>query len=180
MNEADEIIYRRFLANRAEDDFRILLDRHRESLTLFLFGIIHNMEDAEELMLDAYAEVAANARFSERSAFKTWLFAIGKNKALLYLRKQRRFQTNEVPDAPSEETPELNILKEERNRQLYKALWNLHEDYRQILMLLFFEQMSCEEAGKVMGKSRKQVYNLAERGKKALKDELRRMGFLDA
>lgn len=180
MHEADEIIYRRFLASRAEEDFRILLDRHRESLTLFLYGIIHNMEDAEELMLDAYAEVAANARFSERSTFKTWLFAIGKNKALLYLRKQRRFQTNEVPDTPSEETPELNILKEERNRQLYKALWNLHEDYRQILTLLFFEQMSCEDAGKVMGKNRKQIYNLAERGKKALKDELRRMGFLDA
>lgn len=180
MHEADEIIYRRFLASRAEEEFRILLDRHRESLTLFLYGIIHNMEDAEELMLDAYAEVAANARFSERSTFKTWLFAIGKNKALLYLRKQRRFQTNEVPDTPSEETPELNILKEERNRQLYKALWNLHEDYRQILTLLFFEQMSCEDAGKVMGKNRKQIYNLAERGKKALKDELRRMGFLDA
>jgi len=180
MHEADEIIYRRFLASRAEEEFRILLDRHRESLTLFLYGIIHNMEDAEELMLDAYAEVAANARFSERSTFKTWLFAIGKNKALLYLRKQRRFQTNEVPDTPSEETPELNILKEERNRQLYKALWNLHEDYRQILTLLFFEQMSCEDAGKVMGKNRKQIYNLAERGKRALKDELRRMGFLDA
>jgi RNA polymerase sigma-70 factor (ECF subfamily) len=180
MHEADEIIYRRFLASRAEEEFRILLDRHRESLTLFLYGIIHNMEDAEELMLDAYAEVAANARFSERSTFKTWLFAIGKNKALLYLRKQRRFQTNEVPDTPSEETPELNILKEERNRQLYKALWNLHEDYRQILTLLFFEQMSCEDAGKVMGKNRKQIYNLAERGKRALKYELRRMGFLDA
>ena len=43
--------------------------------------------------------------------------------------------------------------------------------------MLFYEQMSPEEAGRVMGKNKKQIYNLAERGKKALRTELERMGF---
>ena len=59
MIENDELIYRRFLAERREEDFRILLDRHRESLILFLNGYVHNLEDAEELMLDSYAKIAA-------------------------------------------------------------------------------------------------------------------------
>ena len=40
------------------------------------------MEDAEELMMDSFAEVAAGRTlFSGRSSFKTWLFAVARNKA---------------------------------------------------------------------------------------------------
>ena len=129
-------------------------------------------------MLDAYAEAAAGADYSGKSSFKTWLFSIGKKMALMRMRKQRFTagesveQTDEI-DAP----PELNILREERNRQLYKALSQLKEEYRQILILLYFEDMSHEEAGRVMQKNRKQIYNLAERGRSALREQLERMGF---
>ena len=78
-----------------EEDLRILLERHREGLTLFLFGFVRNMEDAEELMLDAFAIAASGtSRFSGSSSFKTWLFAIGRNQAMSMLRKNRlRFFT---------------------------------------------------------------------------------------
>ena len=175
---SDELIYSRFLAEHNEEDFRTLLDRHRESLMLFIYSFVHNMDDAEELMLDAFAEAAAGAKFSGRSSFKTWLFSIGKNMALMHLRKQR--SRSAVPFEGTEETagpPELDILREERNRQLYEALSLLHKEYRQILILLYFEDMSHEEAGRVMGKTKRQTYHLAERGRAALKEKLERMGF---
>ena len=181
MIESDELIYGRYLAERNEEDFRILLERHRESLMLFLYSFVHNMEDAEELMLDAYAEAAAGADYSGKSTFRTWLFSIGKNMALMRLRKQRF--TAEVPFEQTDAVaapPELDILREERNRQLYGALSRLREEYRQILILLYFEDMSHEEAGRIMEKNRKQVYNLAERGRAALREQLERMGFDDA
>ena len=178
MIENDELIYSRYLAEHNEADFRVLLERHKESLMLFLYNFVHNMEDAEELMLDAYAEAAAGADYSGKSSFKTWLFSIGKNLALMRLRKQRF--TAEVPFEQTDETaapPELNILQEERNRQLYIVLRGLKEEYRQILLLLYFEDMSHEEAGKVMGKTKRQTYHLAERGRSALRERLERMGF---
>ena len=181
MIESDERIYSRYLAEHNEDDLRILLERHKESLMLFLHSFVRNMADAEELMLDAYAEAAAGADYSGKSSFKTWLFSIGKNLALTYLRKQRftageSIAQTDVIAAP----PELNILREERNRQLYEALSHLREDYRQILILLYFEDMSHEEAGRVMGKTKRQTYHLAERGRAALKEQLERMGFENA
>ena len=178
MGESDELIYSRYLAEHNDDDFRILLERHKESLMLFLYSFVHNMEDAEELMLDAYAEAAAGANYFGKSSFKTWLFSIGKNMALMRLRKQR-FTAGDSVEKTEETTdpPELNILREERNRQLYEALRQLKEEYRQILILLYFEDMSHEEAGRIMGKSRKQIYNLAERGRAALREQLERMGF---
>ena len=131
MTESDEQIYSRYLAQRNGDDFRILLERHRESLTLFLCIFVHNPEDAEELTLDAYAEAAAGADYAGKSTFKTWLFSIGKNIALMHLR-ERRFTTEESLEQADEtaDPPELNLLREERNHRLYEALSQLRAEYR--------------------------------------------------
>lgn len=178
MFETDETLYRRYLTEHKEEDFRILLERHRESLTLFLCSYVRSLEDAEELMLDAYAEAAAGAGYSEKSTFKTWLFSIGKKMALMRMRKQRFVSEEPVEQAEDiTASPELDMLREERNRQLYEALNQLKDEYRQILILLYFEDMSHEEAGKVMGKTKRQTYHLAERGRAALKEKLERMGF---
>ena len=179
MHETDEILYRRFLREEQEEDLSILLERHREGLTLFLFGFVRNMEDAEELMLDAFAIAASGtSRFSGSSSFKTWLFAIGRNQAMSMLRKNRlRFSSLEEESAAASDTADLELLQKERNRQLYDALEQLPPDYRQVLYLLYFEEMSHEEAARVMKKTRKQIYNLAARGKQALRETLEGMGF---
>ena len=181
MYETDEAIYRRFLEKRDEGDLRVLLERHGDGLVLFLYGMVHSMEDAEELMLDAFAQAAAGAGFAGRSAFRTWLFAIGKNLARRQLRRSRRVASarQESPDEAAP-PPDLGLLNQERNRQLYRAMQRLNDEYRQILVLLYFEEMSREEAARVMGKSIRQVYHLADRGRAALKRELERMGFDDA
>ena len=187
----DEIVYRRFLAERSEKDLGILLERHRESLLLFLMGYVGNEEDAEELMMDTYAVIASGtSNFSGRSSFKTWLFGIARNQAKMFLRKKKGFflsleemlektqkepATDKLPD-----TPELDLLRQEQNKELYQALETLPAGYRQVLYLIYFEEMSVDDAALVMGKSKKQIYNLTERGRKALKDRLERMGFDDA
>ena len=179
MHETDENLYRRFLREGNEEDLRILLERHRESLTLFLNGIVHNLEDAEELMLDAYAVAASGtSRFHGNSSFRTWLFAIGRKLALSRLRRRRLFPGDLGEEA--DETAVLSdveLLREERNQELYQALSRLHGEYREVLYLLYFEEMSHEEAARIMGKSVRQTYNLAHRGRNALRETLERMGF---
>lgn len=178
MHESDEILYHRYLSRGSEDDLRLLLERHRESLTLFIHSIVHDLDDAEELMMDAFAVVASKSNpFIGHSSFKTWLFSIGKKLALEHLRK-RRIKAEPMGEAAVEHfTPDLALLREERSRQLYLGLSELKTEYRQALYLLYFEGMSHAEAGRVMGKSRRQLYNLAERGRKALKEALERMGY---
>ena len=178
MAESDEKIYDRFLLSGSSDDLAALLERHGPALTLFLFGYIHDMDKAEDLMMDAFAVVASRERpFFAMSSFKTWLFSIGKKLAFQEIRK-KRIQEEALDDKIREAlTPELSMLREERKLLLYRALAQLSTDYRQALYLLYFEEMSHEEAGRVMKKTRRQMYNLVERGKKALKETLERMGY---
>ncbi len=175
--ERDEVIYRRFLTDRDERDLRTLLERHGESLTLFAYGYVHSMEDAEEIMMDAFATVAAGrSRFAGRSSFKTWLFSIGHNLALMHLRKKKistvSFEEIGGPGELRQELPDLDIMEEDRRRRLYQALEEINPEYRQVLYLIYFEEMTPEEIGKVMNKNRKQIYNLADRGRRALKEKL--------
>lgn len=59
-----------------------------------------------------------------------------------------------------------------------KALLSLPKDYREVLYLLYFDEMSYEEISKIMKKSVKQIYNLAFRGKTMLKKILEKDGFI--
>ncbi len=63
---------------------------------------------------------------------------------------------------------------------LYSAIEALPPDYRQTLYLLEIEGMSVEEAASIMGKTKKQLYNLAFRSRQALRTALSRMGIEDA
>ena len=186
----DEELYSRFLDNRDEDALLVLITRHKESLMLFINGFVHDIDRAEELALDTFSEVAAGPTlFSGGSSFKTWLFAIGRNLTLKTINKSKRLfarsieEINEFSDLESTDqlgqmdSPEMELLKDEENRKLYEAMSLLNPEYRRILVLLYFEDMTREEAASVMGKNKKQVYNLAERARKALKEILVKTGF---
>lgn len=179
----DEELYNILINKNSEEALIILMKRHKEGLILFINGYVHNINNAEELMLDTFAEIAAGPTlFSHRSSFKTWLFSVAKNITLMHLRKENKYislsDDNKMDCYESSSaTPELDILKNERNRQLYLALDKINPDYRQILILLYFEDMSHDEAAIIMKKSKKQIYHLAERGRKSLKLQLDKMGF---
>ena len=178
MQETDEQVYNRYLNQRDEKDIHILFERYKESLILFINSLVHNIDDAEELMIDTFAQIVAGPTlFSERSSFKTWLFSVGRNLTLMRLRRLSREVAIDDEDMIASEDLEFDILKNERNRQLYSALEKLKPQYREILILIYFENMTHEEAGRVMHKNRKQIYNLVQRGQKALKEQLERMGF---
>ena len=166
VEQTDEALYRAYLNQGDQDALRCLLERHREGLTLFLFGFVRNAEDAEELMLDAFAEAAAGPTlFSGKSSFKTWLFSIGRELPLEELPPEDRI------------LPETQLLREERKRILYLGLERIAREYREILQLQYLEEMTPAEIAQVTGKRVKQIYNLSERGKRALRTELERMGF---
>ena len=179
MEGTDEALYERYLKHDDHDALYCLLERHREGLTLFLFGFLQNAADAEELMLDTFAEVAAGPTlFSGKSSFKTWLFSIGKHLAMAELRGRKRMRlARENAEAENGPLPETELLQQERRQALYLAMERIAPEYREVLLLQYMEDMTPAEIAQVTGRRVKQIYNQIERGKKALRGELEGMGF---
>ncbi len=61
------------------------------------------------------------------------------------------------------------IIEDEQRKVLHVEIDRLHPDYRHILHLLYFEDLSYSDAAAILKKSVKQINNLAYRAKKALK-----------
>lgn len=180
-NESDEAIYLRFLSERREADMIELLHRYEEGLTLFLYGYVRNLQDAEELTYDTFAAISFHRGWRRNGAsFKTWLFSVAQKQALMFLRKHRIRQEPLDESLAAPELTDSRLLREERNRNLYTAMNLLNPEYREVLYLHYFEQLSHAEISRVMGRDLKQVYNLMERGRAALKTRLEGMGIHDA
>lgn len=189
MPETDGQLYIKYLKENDTEAFRVIYEKYRDSLILFLNGIVGNIDDAEELMMDTFAILSSKTvRYKEKeeAGFKTWLYAIAKNRAKMFLRKHKTmFQLPEDDEMNSEEltegnveaSPEESLITREENKELYSALDSLDSETRQVIYLIYFEDLKPSEISRIMKMNIKKIYNLTARGKTALKDTLERMGY---
>lgn len=126
--------------------------------------------------------VVKKPKFSARYSFKTWLYTIGRNTAIDYLRrhsKSANMSAEEIQNILSEEESlEQSYLREEEKIVVHRAMNKLNSEYRQVLYLVFFEDFNTEQTAAVMKKSKRQIGNLIYRAKRALKSQLDREGFV--
>ena len=189
MPETDGQLYIKYVKDNDKEAFRFIYEKYRDSLILFLNGIVGNIDDAEELMMDTFAILSSKTvRYKEKeeAGFKTWLYAIAKNRAKMFLRKHKtmfslpeddEMNSEELSSGNADESPEESLIKEEQNRELYTALESLDSDTRQVIYLIYFEGLKPPEISRIMKKNIKQIYNMTARGKTSLKDNLERMGY---
>ncbi len=173
--------YRRFL-DGDESGFVEIVKDYKDGLMLYINGYVKNITVAEDLMEDTFVKlVAKRPRYTPRYSFKTWLYSIGKNIAIDYLRKAstRYEQPSELNEnnIEEEESVERSYLQKEEKLIVLKAVDKLSQDYRQVLYLHFFEGMSNAEIARIMRKNTRQVENLMYRAKLSLRTILEKEGY---
>ena len=177
-----ESSYRCFLDGDDEGLVR-LIEEFKEPLTLYLCSITGNVFAAEELMEETFFRLASKKpRFSGRSSFKTWLYAIARNLAVDRLRREAKRPTAPLDEALASaelSSVEEEYLKSEEKIAVHRALARINNEYRQALWLSYFEELSNGEIARVTGKSKRQVENLLYRAKHSLRIELEKEGIGD-
>lgn len=172
-NDADS--YRRFLDGDEAAFDEIMASLFRR-LVFFIEGYVHDVHTAEDLAMDAFSELIVHRhRYNFSVTLKTYLFMIGRSRALDCLRRRRVIGFTELSalqEQADEEALERAVLADERKREVNAAVAALPEDMRTVIHLIYFEEMSYAQAARVMKKSVKQVDNLLYRAKKALRVRL--------
>ena len=156
---------------------------YKDGLILYINGFVNNIFIAEELMEETFFKlITKKPRFTAKYSFKTWLYTIGRNVALDYLRHNSRISNTSFEDIPNIANDECALIKsfiiEERKIAVHRAMRKLHPEYRQILWLIYFEDFSTAQVATIMKKNSRQIKNLIYRAKKALKLELDKEGFI--
>ena len=174
--------YRRFLDGDDKGIAEIVGD-YKDGLILYLNSFVGNIYTAEELAEDTFLRLMVKKPgFSGKSSFKSWLYAIGRNVAVDYVRHNLKLSDTPIEDMEAylkdESDLERSYIKEERKITVHRALEKLSPDYRQILWLAYFEELSNKEISIVMRKNDRQIRNLLYRAKQSLKSELEKDGFI--
>ncbi len=160
------------------DEMEALLERlHEASFGWALSCSGWNHADAEDVLQTTYMKVVSGrARFGGRSAFRTWLFGVIRQTAREHERRARshwqraELLAREVPTATEESTDAAE--RAERSRLLLEALAELPDRQREVLHLVFYQDLTIREAAEVMDVSLGSARVHYERGKKRLRSLL--------
>jgi len=191
MNDTDTVLIKQFV-NGTEAAFEQLVKKHSGKAFQIAFGLLGNNNDAEEVVQDAFVKVFKNLKnFRGDSKFTTWLYRIVTNLARNKYHWHRRRgaevnvsisyappgETNavdmEIPDSKNEPLKILEYAEVEEN--LKKALDNIPQKLREVMILRHFEEMPYSEIASVMNCELGTVKSRLARAREALKIELNKL-----
>lgn len=167
------------------DLFGVLMARYEKRLINYVYRITHRYEEAHDLTQEIFVKVyMALDRYDPKYQFSTWLFRIAQNSAIDALRKK---SIAEVPLArPTEEEPSgkerefaddgISPYRALKNKQLSSAIdtavSKLPPDYRELIQLRHFAELSYEEIASMKKLPLGTVKNKLFRARNLLKDAL--------
>ena len=113
---SDETAYRKYLAGD-EAAAQLLVERYGDALTLYINGVLGDIHEAEDLMIEAFAHIFARERPIQDGCFKAYLYKTGRNLALRCKTRRRFFlPLEELPfELPDEALAETGLFQNEQH-----------------------------------------------------------------
>jgi RNA polymerase sigma-70 factor (ECF subfamily) len=149
---------------------------HAASFAWALWCCGHRREEAEDVLQTSYLKVLEDsAAFAGRSSLRTWLFGVirrtaGERRRRQWLRQQLfdRWQASEPAPVPGSD-PETLARASEASRTLLAAMAELPARQREVLHLVFYQDLTVEEASRIMNVSLGTARTHFDRGKRGLR-----------
>ncbi|HIS62640.1 MAG TPA: RNA polymerase sigma factor [Candidatus Scybalomonas excrementigallinarum] len=173
----EEQQYQRFLEGDKKA-FEYLVLQYKDHLIYFINRYVMNIHTAEDIAQDVFVDIyIKKERYHFRYRFKTYLYTIARNKAVDYIRKQgRQIPMVDMERLHEEQMEEESLLEQliwkEERQQLLDAIKTLNSNYQALIILIDLEELSYQEAGKVLHKTVPQIKVSLHRARKALKERL--------
>ena len=163
-----------------EDAIEILVRQYETDVFRLALSVCNDVPEAYEITQETFIAVLRSLRnYQEKKTFKAWLYTIAINTARSHLRKRRiaeKLRTTltmlfqvEVQKASS---PEEAAIQNEREAVLWKALNNLDERHRMVIVLRYFHELSVAEISQILSIREGTVHSRLHTARERLKDSL--------
>ena len=163
-----------------------LMTRWQQPLVTFIYRYIGHQADALDLAQETFVRVyQSRSRYTVRSRFTSWLFAIAANLCRNYLRRWKRGggPATESLDAEaaervpgSDDSPDQATARSEVISIIKEVVSKLPHDLKTVILLYEYESLTYEEISSVLGCSIKAVEMKLYRARKLLREKLLHTG----
>lgn len=189
---ADQVLVER--AKKGDGQaFKALVEGHQGRLFAVAFGMLKDKDDAMDVVQDAFIKAHKKlAEFEGAAAFSTWLYRICVNLCIDKKRSEARRRKADLDDALATEIPDdslyadavtgmrlgggnplKNTADKELGKEIAKAMAELSEDHRAVLLLREVDGMSYEEIAAALSIPKGTVMSRLFHARKNLQRRLR-------
>lgn len=164
-----------------EETFQKIYDQYHQDLFQFLFYMVKDKNQAEDLVQEVYIRVLRSYEtFEGRSSEKTWLLSIARHVAIDWFRKQQTIRQRilgtfdwEKQDVKDRKPlPEDIVMQNENLKEIFEALDKCTLDQRSVIVLRFIQGYSISETAKALNFSESKVKTTQHRGLKVLRKQM--------
>ena len=167
------------------DRFGALVARYEKRIINYVYRVTRRWEEAHDLTQEIFTKVyLALDRYDPKFQFSTWIFRIAQNASIDALRKKSiaevslTRQGDDESDGKEWQFADVGVspYRDLKNKQLAaaidKAVEQLPADYRELIQLRHFGELSYEEIAALTRLPLGTVKNKLFRARNLLKDEL--------
>ena len=180
----DRALVARILAGE-RDLFSDLVKRYERRIVNYVYRVTHRWEEAHDLAQEIFTKVyLALDRYDPKFQFSTWIFRIAQNAAIDMLRKKTLPEVSLTRPADDESdgkewqfadagvSPYRDLKNKELAAAIDGAVERLPADYRELIQLRHFAELSYEEIAAMTKLPLGTVKNKLFRARNLLKDQL--------
>ena len=165
-----------------------LYEKMYDKLYFFAYKNVHNKEDAEDIVQEAFVKALESLKdLISSECFISWIYSVTYNLCIDKLRgggHTVRFDNDDDRDNAIENSsfnepvmvPEDYLQNEEIKRQIKDVIDGLRPDLRSVIILFYYDQMSMAEVAEAMGISENSVKTKLFSARKRIKAKLRVLG----
>lgn len=164
-----------------------LVEKYQDRVFNAAWRVCGHLEDARDITQEAFVKAFENiSSFRQQSGFLTWVYRIAVNLALSHRRKEHRRGVSLDPVGREGQAEALmehaarqaqrdsagSLEAGERQRALARALHELDEDQRAVVVLRDIEGLDYQEIGEVLGIPPGTVRSRLHRARNALRQAI--------
>lgn len=156
------------VVNGDQHAFRMLYEEYVDRVYRFALSIVRQPHLAEDVLQETMIVVWKRAKtFKGNSKLSTWILGIARNLAFNVLRKEKRGER--LPEEKAMSDPSKQA---EMSVHVERALGKLSDVHREVVHLVYYEEMNLREAAEVLGIPEGTVKSRMHNARKALAQEL--------
>jgi RNA polymerase sigma-70 factor (ECF subfamily) len=161
--------------------FQLLVERYQTRMFALARGYTKSPVECEDLVQETFLKAYARLdTFQHQSSFYTWLYRIGTNTILDWMKRRGRSPVTSVenpelfgtPATVKVAAPDAQLEREEIARITHAVLEHLPDIFRQVLVMREFEDMAYQDIADVLGISIGTVESRLFRARARFKDKL--------
>ncbi len=156
------------------DAVRLLYVRYSDNVYGYVRSIVRDDREAEDLTQHIFMKlITVIVKYDDYGVpFSGWLLRLARNVALDHLRRRCPTPTEDVLATHTHDDDDAR----DRARDLHAALATLPDEQRSVMIMRHIVGLSPPEIAQEMGRSESSIHGLHHRGRRALRQELQRLG----